>query len=494
MDIELTHGELEQAVEEHSVELNKAEVEINPEKSEPKPPEEASQTVHNELEARTEEQIQELLEENQQLKMQLEERIMMTEVLHENEQQFRALVANIPGAVYRFRIDSEWTIEFISDVIAEITAYPASHFKWKSALTYRDIIHPEDREKVEKAIAEGMDPQKSFSVEYRIIDATGQEHWLTENGQAVFATDGTPLWLDGTIFDITQRKKAEADLAAVQKELIENAHQAGMADIATDTLHNVGNILNSVKTSAHVIGDIMKASSLSDMKKANSMLKANIGDIEEFISNHPKGKKLMQYYLKLEEEFTKEHDNVREHLVRLTDKVKAIEDVVKAQQSYAGVSSLTESLDLSEIVEDALTIQSETQAQYNLEIVKNYQDVPKVDVNKTKLVHTLINLLQNAKDAMNEFPADKKILTFSIENDDEAVFVKVSDTGSGIPQKDIENIFSHGFTTKKNGHGFGLHSCANYMREMGGRMWAESEGEGKGATFVLRFPRRPEDV
>jgi PAS domain S-box-containing protein len=149
---------------------------------------------------------EELLKTNEQLKVELEERIMMTEILHENEQQLRTLIASIPGAVYRFRIDSEWTIEFISDVIEDITAYPASKFRWNPVQTYRDIIYPADKEKVEKAILEAMELMESLHVEYRIIDANGHLRWLIETGRTVHSTDGVPLWFDGTIIDYTDRK------------------------------------------------------------------------------------------------------------------------------------------------------------------------------------------------------------------------------------------------------------------------------------------------
>ncbi len=448
----------------------------------------ANSLTNEELEAKIEERTQELLEENQLLKMQLEERIMMTDVLHENEQQFRALVSNIPGAVYRFSIEAEWIIEFISDVIEEITAYPSSHFKWKEIQTYRSLIHSEDQEDVKQGILKGMEPLESFSVEYRLYDANNEIHWVVEKGQAVYSAEGNPLWLDGTIFDITDRKKAEEALAATQKELIESAHQAGMADIATDTLHNVGNILNSVKTSSQIINDVIKSSSLSGLKKAGSMLRDNMDDIESFITNDPKAEKLLQYYLKLEDEFTKEHDTVLDHVERLDEKVKSIEDVIKAQQSYAGTSALTELLDLSEIIEDAIIMQSGEFEQSSIRVEKKFQDVQKVNVQKNKFIHVIVNLIQNARDALSTTHEKKRALTFAIHDNDDAIFVNIMDTGSGIDRENLEKIFSHGFSTKKDGQGYGLHSSANYMNEMGGRMWAESDGIEKGATLILRFP------
>ncbi len=173
-----------------------------------------------------------LFKSNDQLKIELDERIMMTEVLYENEQQFRTLVSSIPGAVYRFSIDSEWTVEFMSDFIEEITAYPASKFRWTPVKAYRDIIHPDDKENVEKAIVESMVPMKTFDIEYRIIDANGQVRWFHETGQTIHNAEGEAIWLDGTIFDESKQKFAEKKLLKANEKLESLASVDGLTQIA----------------------------------------------------------------------------------------------------------------------------------------------------------------------------------------------------------------------------------------------------------------------
>ncbi len=119
--------------------------------------------------------------------------------------------------------------------------------------------------------------------------------------------------------------------------------------------------------------------------------------------------------------------------------------------------------------------------------------MPTVSIQKTKLVHILVNVIRNAKSAMMESRSAKKTLAISIkqEGDGGPIFIRVKDNGCGIEKENLTKIFSYGFTTKKNGHGFGLHSSANYMKEMGAEMWAESDGEKKGTTFVLKFNINP---
>ena len=187
-----------------------------------------------ELHAHTEKHLEDqgvLRKTIDQLNVQLEERQLMSEALYESEEQFRSLVANLPGAVYRFRIDQEWTMEFISDVIEEITGYPPSFFIRNRVRSYRSIIHPDDFAKVEKAIQEGLDPLKSIYVEYRIVDANNNIRWFIEKGQAIFSETGQPLWLDGAIFDDSERKFAEDALQAANKELQRLAIIDGLTQI-----------------------------------------------------------------------------------------------------------------------------------------------------------------------------------------------------------------------------------------------------------------------
>jgi C4-dicarboxylate-specific signal transduction histidine kinase len=218
------------------------------------------------------------------------------------------------------------------------------------------------------------------------------------------------------------------------------------------------------------------------------MLKENIDRLEDFIVADPRGKKLLQYYLKIEEPLQNTSDQIMQNLKRVMEKVNSISDVIAAQQAYAGVGGLSEKAKLSDIIDDTLTMQTGTILRHQIHIVKDYGDVPEIFVQKTKLVHIIVNLMKNAKEAMEELEPDKKILAISINRTDEAIFIRLKDPGAGIAPENITKIFAHGFTTKKTGHGFGLHSCANYMKEMGGEIWAESEGEGKGASFVLKFP------
>lgn len=280
---------------------------------------------------------------------------------------------------------------------------------------------------------------------------------------------------------IEQLKKAEA-------ELVEKSQKAGMAEIAAGVLHNVANVLSSVNSSNSFIMDTAKNSKVEGLIKANELLRDHIDHLDQFIFKDPRGKKLLDYYLKLEEPLRKEREDIVSQSERLDQKISIINDVITAQQSHAGSFKNTTETSLTEIVEDTLSLQDDLVDQYKLNITKELKAETPVIAQRSKLIHVLVNFIKNAGESMeNNHPEDKNLVIKSWE-DFYKVYLSISDNGKGIKGENLDKIFSHKYTTKKKGHGFGLHSSANYMKEMGGKIEVQSEGKGKGTTFTLVFP------
>ncbi len=277
------------------------------------------------------------------------------------------------------------------------------------------------------------------------------------------------------------------ELKATQKELVEKAHLAGMADIASGTLHNVGNLLNSVKASLETMNGIIASSPDNDFENANTILRKEMETSSALIDQNARLGKLFRYYLLLEESFRESRNGMDENLKRLSEMVCAIGDVIAAQQNYAGAGGFSEKVTMSEIVEDALIMQSSSIKRHGISIVRDYHDMPQVTVQKIKLMHVFINLIKNAKDAMLDNPPDRRVLTISITEDNSEILVSFTDAGCGIEPQNLTKIFSPNFTTKKGGHGLGLHSSANFMKEMNGKIYAQSNGIGTGAKFICRL-------
>ena len=208
----------------------------------------------------------------------------------------------------------------------------------------------------------------------------------------------------------------------------------------------------------------------------------------QFLEHDPKGAKLLDFLSLLGESLKEEQAETNQNLNRMLEKVQTIHDVVQTQQSYAKADFFLERLDLRHVVENVLTLQANALERDAVSVARSFQKTAPVKVQKTKLVQVLLNLCSNAIDAMAHLERGSRTLHISLSQQGERVFLNISDNGCGIPQDLMCSIFNHGFTTKKNSFGFGLHSCANFMAEMNGEILVESEGLNQGATFILSFP------
>ncbi|CAM2067595.1 Histidine kinase [Sulfidibacter corallicola] len=305
-----------------------------------------------------------------------------------------------------------------------------------------------------------------------------------------FMLNGRPV-LHKVFRDITERKETEDALRKAQQRLLETAHSSGMAEIATGVLHNIGNILNSVNISTEEIALTLKNSKIKGFLKANEMMRGHADDLTEYLVHHDKGKLIPGYYLSLGEAIADEQHTLQEEINALTNKVNMMRDVISTQQNYAKASLYTEDVRVIDLIEDSLKLQLASLQKQGVKIQRSFDSDPKGSVAKVKLVHVLTNLIKNAKEAMQGNDAQNKVQHLSIKMEkieDNMVQVFVQDNGVGIAHENLEKIFNHGFTTKANGHGFGLHTCANFMTEMGGDLSVQSDGPGKGATFVVTFP------
>lgn len=283
-------------------------------------------------------------------------------------------------------------------------------------------------------------------------------------------------------------RERTAELEEIQKDLIENAHYAGMAEIATSVLHNVGNILNSISTSGYLVGEAVDKMPLEALERAGDMLRENIDDFPKFLSEDPRGPKLLSYYLTIGDKFKVMDDQIKNNLKQLLDRIDTIKHVVAQQHNYTSNVYQTEDVELQEMVETAIAILREGMNSRGVEIRRDYRPGPKVRIQRTKLIHTLVNVLKNAREAIQLAGDKKRVIEIGLKPSSKGMLLAVTDSGIGITDEEMQRIFEHGFTTKERGNGFGLHSCAIAMNDMGGSIWAESPGKGYGTTFFLHFP------
>ena len=345
--------------------------------------------------------------------------------------------------------------------------------------TFREAIGP---------LLEGTVPNHRFQTIHRRADGTD---YPVEVCLQLVAT-GTERVFLAVINDNSERKRAEAELAEAQRESLDASRQAGMAEVATGVLHNVGNALNSVNVSANLVSDQVRRAPVADLGRVVALLREQGANLGTFFTNDPRGPKVAEFLAQVAEKFTRQQESQLIEVAALQKNIEHIKDIVAMQQSYAKVSGLMENLSPVELIEDAVGMNSGSFEKHEVELVRELAaDLPQVCVDKHKVLQILVNLLRNAKHACDDAGREDKRITVRAVNENDRVRITITDNGVGIPPENLNRIFNHGFTTKKEGHGFGLHSAANAAKEMGGGLTAHSNGPGQGATFTLELPMAP---
>jgi len=404
-----------------------------------------------------------------------------------SREKMEALVNSIDGIVWE-RTPDHCKFTFISRQSEAILGYDP-----KSWLDQADFweskLHPQD---AAKAIETGRvlaAQGQSYAYEYRMHAADGRTVWIRESGM-VLVENGRPAALRGILQDITRQKKDAEQLDKLNRQLLDTSRQAGMADVATGVLHNVGNVLNSVSVAATVVGERLQRSKVTGLQRATALMREKNGQLADFLTSDPKGKLLPTYLDTVADQLAEERNELLTKVQSVAQNIEHIKEIVAMQQSYAKVSGAYENLMAADLVEDALRINLAAFDRHNIQVVREFTpNLPPVCVDRHKVLQILINLLRNAKHAMEELDVESKRMTISIsQNTSDRVTIAVRDNGLGIPASNLTKIFNHGFTTKKDGHGFGLHSGANAAKEMGGSLSAHSDGPGKGAEFTLKLP------
>ncbi len=279
-------------------------------------------------------------------------------------------------------------------------------------------------------------------------------------------------------------------LADSRAQVVKTARKAGMSEIATGVLHNVGNVLNSVNVSASLVSKKAKSMSVGDLQGLVQVLDEHGDNLADFIGSDPRGEHLLPFLKEVAEGLGAQQASMLEELGTLTSGIDHIADLVRAQQSFAGAKGVLEYADLAEEVEHALHIcQQSIGFTDSVEIVREFETLGSLQVDKHKLMEILVNLIQNAHQALGESNQEHKRICLRILSvEAQMARVEVEDNGMGILPKNLVSVFNHGFTTKADGHGFGLHVSANAATEMNASLQVRSAGPDLGATFFLDIP------
>jgi PAS domain S-box-containing protein len=403
------------------------------------------------------------------------------------EAHFRATMEQLPIGIAQ--VDLEDRITRFNSAFCAMLGFSAQELAGKR---FPEITYPDDLVGSEAAMQRLWRGEvKFYTIEKRYIKKDGGIVWARVTVAPSSDPDGTLYGAVGILEDISERKAAEAEIDRVHKELIRASRQAGMAEVATNVLHNVGNVLNSLNVSANLVTDKVRNLKAESLARLVTLLQANAAALGTFLVEDERGKRIPDFLAQLSGHLLSTQRSLLAELESLTHNISHIKDIVATQQTYAKRCGVTETVDVATLVEDSLAMNRGAFARHGVTLTREFAAVPQITVDKHKVLQILVNLERNAKYACDASGRSDKNVTVRIAPLDGSVQIQVIDNGVGISAENMQRIFTHGFTTKKEGHGFGLHGGALTAREIGGSLTVCSDGIGRGATFTLKLPLNP---
>lgn len=302
--------------------------------------------------------------------------------------------------------------------------------------------------------------------------------------------------LEKTLRELEAQRQAthasEAQREQLQQRLIAASREAGRAEVATGILHNVGNVLNSMNVSAAVVIKTLEESRVENLCKGLAIIEEHVDDLASFISTDERGQRLPGYLAKLAPVLTEEQARIADAMASLNRNMEHIAQIIRMQQTYVKDVAMQQPVNAAGLMEDAVRINQSSIEKYSIEIVREFDSLAAVMLDQHRVLQILINLVSNAIRATNESSSPSKCIVLTIKDETVAnsprILFQVQDNGVGIAPENMTRIFTYGFTTRSDGHGFGLHSAANAAKEMGGELTAASDGPSTGSTFTLRLP------
>ena len=362
--------------------------------------------------------------------------------------------------------------------------------------SFYDLIRPQHRQRVrehQQQVADGA----GGIVEFEFVGLRGgcRPVWMETHSVPLRDEAGNVVSVLSVARDVAARKQAEEEREMLQRQLVDASRVAGMAEIATGVLHNVGNVLTSVNVSASLLAERLEAADTSGLTKAAQLVSEHTGDLQRYINEDEVGRQIPQFISIAAQCLDESHQAMASELAQLNRGIEHIKEIVRSQQSHAKGSSVALPVRPDELMEQAVRVDLVSLERFHIELVRRFEDLPQVPLDKHKILQILVNLITNARQAITERDVVQpgngtRTITLGLSYDKSAGQMKfeVEDSGMGIAAQNMSRIFRHGFTTREEGHGFGLHSAANAAAEMHGTLTAHSDGIGHGARFTLEVP------
>lgn len=382
--------------------------------------------------------------------------------------------------------DPQGRIEWVNEGFTRITGYALNEVLNRKPGAF--LQGPDTDPKTVQEMGDAIRSRRGVNTEILNYDRNGQPYWVDIEIRPIYSEQNEVVNFIAIESDISEQKRIESEKESLAREMIALSRQAGMAEVATGVLHNVGNVLNSVNISTELIAESLRTSKVDSINAIADVIEKNADQLPQFFESE-RGRQFVPLLRKLAEAMLRERSACQREVADLFRSIDHIKQIVATQQSHAQHGGLLELLHLPELVSEALRLKRETLESHHIVVETVFDEVPNVCADRHKVIEILVNLITNAANAMTDADTFEKRLTIQIQGfDEKLVMLQVIDNGIGIAPENLDRIFGHGFTTREEGHGFGLHSCGLAAQSMGGSLTVHSDGEGLGAIFTLQLP------
>ncbi len=288
---------------------------------------------------------------------------------------------------------------------------------------------------------------------------------------------------------IAEHKKTRKEREKLHHQLMEASRKAGMAEIASGVLHNVGNVLNSVTVSATLLQTSLGNSNVPRLVVARNALMEHGDDYADYLLRDERGVHFPAALDYITTELVKDHASCTDETKQLIENLCHIKEVIHDQLSRAKSKGVIETFCVMELVQRCIEINRNKADHASVKIQVECPVTLNIRSERSTIQQILINLISNAIDALSRSETQQRVISVRVDARDSQIEIQVQDNGAGIRSENLEKIFMQGFTTREEGHGVGLHSSALQAQALGGALAAASNGPGTGATFSLTIPQ-----
>jgi len=325
------------------------------------------------------------------------ERKRTHEALQRQQAELRVLFDLVPAMIW-FK-DTENGILRVNQRVAEAAGKSVEEIEGKSSVE----IYPREAAAFYEADLEVIrSGVPKLGIVERLHDPKGRERWVETDKVPYFDESGKVTGIVVMAQDVSERKRAEANLEKTNLELREVSRKAGMSEVATNVLHNVGNVLNSVNVSASLMVESLKSSRASRMAEVVALMREHQADLGPYITVDPKGRHIPDALERIAQQWAAQEVGLLRELDSLRGNIDHIKQIVALQQGYAKISGAAEKVDVTDLIEDAMRVQDGGAGGHTVRIIREFEEMPSIRIEKHKVMQILVNLVRNAKLACEE--------------------------------------------------------------------------------------------